>query len=61
MKGLPVSWRKSRRCVEGTNCVEMAPIRGEVAVRDSKSADSVVVTYAPDQWRAFVSAVRSTK
>jgi hypothetical protein len=42
-----------------SGCVEIALIRDEVGVRDSKRATSPVLTYTRDEWRAFIAGVKA--
>ncbi|MBG0814835.1 DUF397 domain-containing protein [Planomonospora sp. ID82291] len=52
-------WRKSSYSTDGGNCVEVAGnLPGVVAVRDSKDPDGPVLTFSPDQWRAFTGGVK---
>jgi hypothetical protein len=55
------TWRKSS--YSGSNggaCVEVAGnLPGFVAVRDSKDPDGPALTFAPADWRAFITSVRS--
>lgn len=45
---------------QGGNCVECAASpRGAVAVRDSKNPDGPRLAFAPAQWRAFTSQVKT--
>ena len=49
-------WRKSSFC--GTSaCVEVATAGDEVLVRDSKDANSPVLKFTAEEWRAFVAGV----
>jgi Domain of unknown function (DUF397) len=51
-------WRKSTR--SGTNgCVEVAFVRGQVAVRDSKDRGGPVLVFTAHEWVAFLSGVRA--
>jgi len=52
-----VNWRTSSHC-EGGACVEAGNMPGAVAVRDSTDRDGPVLAFAPDAWRAFVTALR---
>lgn len=48
-----VTWRKASRSGEnGGNCVELAGLRGTVAVRDSKDPDGPVLLVSPAALRA---------
>lgn len=52
-------WRKSTHSgPNGGNCVEVAALRGNVAVRDSKDPDGPVLTFRPATWRAFTTAIK---
>ncbi len=52
------AWRKSTRSGGGNNCVEVAPVEGFVAVRDSKDPDGPAFVFRPQEWTAFVSKLR---
>lgn len=49
-----IDWRKARRSMGNGNCVEIAPINGEIAVRDSKNSAGPVLQYPASTWRSFV-------
>jgi hypothetical protein len=51
-------WRKSRRSVSNGACVEVAPARGKVAVRDSKNPDGPVLLYTSAEWRRFLDGAK---
>jgi hypothetical protein len=55
-------WRKSTRSgSSGGDCVEVADnLPGVVGVRDSKDRDGGTLTFAPEQWRAFVNHAKQT-
>lgn len=51
------NWRKSTASgVSG--CVEVRFAPDEVRVRDTKDKNGTVLTFTPDEWRAFVSGVQ---
>jgi Domain of unknown function (DUF397) len=50
-------WRKAKRSIANGDCVEIAPIGGGIAVRDSKAPAGLVLRYSADAWKAFVSGV----
>ena len=54
-----LAWRRSRRSVNASDCVEMAADRRWVGVRDSKDQSGPVVVVAVDHWRDFMSGVRA--
>jgi hypothetical protein len=49
-------WRKSSYSSSGA-CVEVAPQRDVVLVRDTKNRQGTVLTFAKDDFRAFVAAI----
>jgi hypothetical protein len=51
-----VEWRRSTRCSTGA-CVEVAIAPSTVGVRDSKEADSSVLTYDRPAWRDFIAGI----
>lgn len=52
-------WRKSTRSNANGQCTEVAlNVPGVVAVRDSKDTAGPVLTFTPDEWRAFVEGVK---
>ncbi len=53
-----LQWRKARRSAGNGACVEVAPVNGEIAVRDSMNPDGGRLQYPTQSWRAFLSAVR---
>ncbi len=51
-------WRKAQRSVSNGACVEVAPVNGMIAIRDSKDPDGAVLFYTPVEWNAFLDGVR---
>jgi hypothetical protein len=53
----PTTWRKSSFSSESDdNCVEVAFVPTEVAVRDSKNTTGPTLAFNPEHWRAFVTS-----
>ena len=53
------AWRTSAHSGANGNCVEVAGnLPGVVAVRDSKDQGGPVLAFAPQEWSAFVAAVK---
>ena len=53
-----LGWRKARRSLANGNCVEVRPVNGGIAVRDSKNPGGYVLAYSTPSWRAFTLAAR---
>ncbi|GGM35353.1 hypothetical protein GCM10012275_03280 [Longimycelium tulufanense] len=54
-----ITWRKSRHSDNSGNCVEVAPGRDRVAVRDSKRPRGDVLLFSSTHWDAFISGTKS--
>jgi Domain of unknown function (DUF397) len=50
------TWRKSTRS-SANGCVEVAFVRGQVAVRDSKDRGGPVLVFTAHEWASFLSGV----
>jgi hypothetical protein len=51
------SWRRASRC-SSNGCVEIAVVAGQIAVRDSKHAESPVLLYTSEEWQVFIDGVK---
>lgn len=47
-------WRKATASPANGECVEVAPVTGRVAVRDSKNPDGEVLLYSAGAWRSLL-------
>ena len=54
-----LAWRKAQRSIGNGACVELAPIDGMVAMRDSKDPDGPVLVYTPAEWHAFLNGAKA--
>lgn len=53
-----LTWRKSSYSNgAGGMCVEVAPMAGTTAVRDSKNPDGPILVFTDPHWRDFVARV----
>jgi hypothetical protein len=52
-------WRKARRSANNGACVEVAPVNGQIAVRDSMNPTGGRLQYSAPSWQVFVSAIRN--
>jgi hypothetical protein len=55
-----VTWRKSSFSGNnGGDCVEAGSAPGRVMVRDTKDREGGALTFNPDIWRAFSTAIKN--
>jgi hypothetical protein len=53
-------WRKATRSTNnGGQCIELATLRGNVAVRDSKDPEGPRLLFGREAFRVFVAEVKS--
>jgi Domain of unknown function (DUF397) len=53
------AWRKSSYSMRNGDCLEVAVLVHDfIGVRDSGDAGSLVLSYTPDEWHAFISGVK---
>jgi hypothetical protein len=53
-----IAWHRSSYCANG-NCVEVALLGNEVAVRDSKNPHGAMLLFSRPEWKAFLDGARS--
>lgn len=49
-----LTWHKSSYSSSNGQCVEVAAVGADIAVRDSKNPDGPVLVFGAEEWRAFV-------
>jgi hypothetical protein len=59
LKGGSGDWRKPRRSVNNGACVEIASLKGNILVRDSKIPNSPVIGFSVYAWQTFLSATKA--
>jgi len=53
-----LAWRKAQSSIGNGACLELAPVDGMVAIRDSKDPDGPILRYTPAEWRAFLDGAK---
>jgi hypothetical protein len=54
----PVIWRKSSRTQANGQCVELADLAENVAVRDSKDPSGPVLLFGSADWGSFLESIK---
>jgi hypothetical protein len=54
-----LQWRKARRSANNGACVEVAPVDGQIAVRDSMNPNGGRQQYSARSWQAFLETVKN--
>jgi len=52
-------WRKSRRSANNGACIEVAPINGRIAVRDSMNPAGGRLLYPALSWQNFTRSIKA--
>ncbi len=53
-----LQWRKARASAGNGACVEVAPVSGQIVVRDSKDPGGPVLSYSSEAFRSFLAAAK---
>jgi hypothetical protein len=51
------AWFKSSRSTNNGQCVEVAFVHGQVAVRDSKNPSGPALVFSEQEWSAFLAGI----
>ncbi len=51
-------WRKARASAGNGACVEVAPVNGHIAVRDSQNPGGSRLQYSRQSWQDFVQSIK---
>ena len=54
-----LQWRTARRSAGNGACVEVAPVNGQIAIRDSKDPDGPWLNYPIRAFRSFLDATKN--
>jgi len=54
-----LQWRKARRSVGNGACVEVAPVSGQILIRDSTDRNGPVIRYPGRSWSVFVTNAKT--
>jgi len=57
-KALELPWRKATLSVGNGACVEVAPVDGRIAVRDSQNPDGAWLNYPAPSWQSFLTSIK---
>lgn len=60
VEATPISWRKSSRSGGGENCVELAPLDGRIAIRDSKQNQGPHLVFTVGEWLEFAHRLKNS-
>ncbi len=53
-----LDWRKARRSIGNGDCVEIAPVNGKIAFRDSKDPEGPTLSYPLGVFLSFLDAAK---
>jgi len=53
-----LQWRKARASAANGACVEVAPVNGQIVVRDSMNPNGSWLRYPARSWREFLSSAK---
>jgi hypothetical protein len=54
-----LNWRKSTRSIGNGECIEVADVSNDVAVRDSMNPEVANLRFSGEAWTAFLDGVKA--
>ena len=60
-KARELPWRKATFSVGNGACVEVAPVNGRIAVRDSQNPDGAWLDYPATSWQSFLVTIKGSE
>jgi hypothetical protein len=57
--GSDLQWRKARRSAGNGACVEVAPVNGQITVRDSQNPGGGRLQYPAQSWQTFTATLKN--
>ncbi len=53
-----LEWRKAKASAGNGACVEVAPVNGQIAIRDSMNPGGSWLRYPARSWRGFLATIK---
>ena len=53
------TWRRAKLCGAHGQCIEIARVGDEIAMRDSKDPSGPILRYTQAEWQAFIVGAKS--
>jgi Domain of unknown function (DUF397) len=57
-KARTLKWRKASYSAGNGACIEVAPDKGQIAVRDSRKPDGAWLHYSASSWHSFIRTIK---
>lgn len=53
-----LQWKKARASAGNGACVEVAPVSGQIVIRDSKDPEGPVLSYSSEAFQSFLATAK---